>query len=248
MTRATAGELFWWVILPYLALAIFVIGHIWRWRYDQFGWTSRSTQLQERRLLRWGGPLFHYGTFAAIAGHGIGILIPASWAEAVGISEHTYHRFASGAGTVAAALVVAGVVVLAGRRLVVRRVRATTDVVDWVALVLLLVGILTGVAPTLLSLVNEHDYRTTVAPWFRSIFIGRPDVQAITHAPPIFQVHATVAWVVLAVWPFSRLVHAWSAPLFYLWRPYIVYRSRRARRPSEPGTSGRRWRNIGAPY
>ncbi|MBX6750610.1 MAG: respiratory nitrate reductase subunit gamma [Micromonosporaceae bacterium] len=244
----TAGEIFWWVILPYIALVVFVVGHVWRWRYDQFGWTSRSTQLQERRLLRWGGPLFHYGTFAAIAGHAIGILIPASWAEAIGISPHTYHRFASAAGTVAAVFVIAGVVVLAGRRILVRRVRATTDAVDWLALVLLLIGILTGIAPTLLSLVNEHDYRTTVAPWFRGLFIGRPDVKAITKAPLIFQVHATAAWVLFAVWPFSRLVHAWSVPLFYLWRPYIVYRSRQARRPAEPGTSGRRWRKIGAPY
>ena len=74
--NATAAQLFWWVALPYLALGVFVVGHVWRWRYDQFGWTSRSTQLQERRLLKWGGPLFHYGTFAAIAGHVIGILIP----------------------------------------------------------------------------------------------------------------------------------------------------------------------------
>ncbi|MGH3154254.1 MAG: respiratory nitrate reductase subunit gamma [Streptosporangiaceae bacterium] len=50
------------------------------------------------------------------------------------------------------------------------------------------------------------------------------------------------------MWPFSRLVHAWSAPLWYLWRPYIVYRSRKAVPPAEPGTSGRRWRKIGVPY
>lgn len=62
--------------LPYLALGIFVVGHIWRWRYDRFGWTSRSTQLQERRLVKWGSPIFHYGTFAAIADHIIGVLIP----------------------------------------------------------------------------------------------------------------------------------------------------------------------------
>ena len=74
MSGASAWQVFVWVAVPYLALGIFVVGHIWRWRYDQFGWTSRSTQLQERRLLKWGSPLFHYGTFAAIAGHVIGIL------------------------------------------------------------------------------------------------------------------------------------------------------------------------------
>jgi nitrate reductase gamma subunit len=69
-----------------------------------------------------------------------------------------------------------------------------------------------------------------------------------TLGPVIYQVHATAAWVIWAVWPFSRLVHAWSYPLWYLWRPYIVYRSRRPVPPAEPGTSGRRWRKIGVPY
>jgi nitrate reductase gamma subunit len=203
MSNASPLQIFLWVGLPYLALGVFVVGHIWRWRYDQFGWTSRSTQLQERRLLKWGSPIFHYGTFAAIAGHIIGILIPESWTRAIGIPESAYRWFSAAAGTLAAVLVIAGVVVLAGRRLLVARVRATTTTVDWVALILLLI---------------------------------------------IYQVHAAAAWAIWAVWPFSRLVHAWSYPLWYLWRPYIVYRSRRAVQPAEPGTGGRRWRKIGVPY
>ncbi len=140
--------------------------------------------------------------------------------------------------------------VLAGRRLLVARVRATTSAVDNVALILLLIVILTGIAPTIgVNLLGHgYDYRTTVAPWFRGLFSGSPDVHAIASAPVIYQVHATAAWVIWAVWPFSRLVHAWSYPLWYLWRPYIIYRSRRPAPPAEPGTSGRRWRKIGVPY
>lgn len=250
MTGASAAELFLWVGLPYLALGVFVIGHIWRWRYDQFGWTSYSTQLQERRLLRWGSPIFHYGTLAAIAGHFIGILIPASVTHAIGIPEDVYRWFSAIAGAAAAVLVIAGIVVLAGRRLLVSRVRATTSTVDYLALILLLVIILTGIAPTVgVNLLGQgYDYRTTVGPWFRSLFTGQPDVTAISGAPVIYQVHAAAAWIIWGIWPFSRLVHAWSFPIWYLWRPYIVYRSRRATRPAEPGTSGRRWRRIGAPY
>jgi nitrate reductase gamma subunit len=250
VTGASTAELFWWAGLPYLALGIFVVGHIWRWRYDQFGWTSRSTQLQERRLLKWGSPVFHYGTFAAIAGHVIGVLIPASLTRAIGIPEAAYRWFSAAAGTIAALLVIGGVVVLAGRRLLVTRVRATTDAIDYVALILLLIVILTGIVPTIgVNLLGHgYDYRATVAPWFRGLFAGQPDVAAMASAPVIYQVHATAAWVIWAVWPFSRLVHAWSYPLWYLWRPYIVYRSRRAAPPGEPGTSGRRWRRIGVPY
>jgi nitrate reductase alpha subunit len=82
---------------------------------------------------------------------------------------------------------------------------------------------------------------------FRGLFSFQPDVAAIAHAPLIYQIHATAAWVILAVWPFSRLVHAWSYPLWYLWRPYIVYRRRRPAKPAEPGTADHRWRKIGAP-
>ena len=67
-------------------------------------------------------------------------------------------------------------------------------------------------------------------------------------APVIYQVHVSAAWLIWAVWPFSRLVHAWSYPLWYLWRPYVVYRRRRAGPASEPGTGGRKWRRIGVPY
>src|SRR5690625_6552676 len=89
MNDLGALDLFWWVILPYIAIAIFVVGHVWRWRYDQFGWTSYSSQLQERRLLKWGGPIFHYATFAAIAGHVLGILIPKTFTDFLRSEEHT---------------------------------------------------------------------------------------------------------------------------------------------------------------
>jgi nitrate reductase gamma subunit len=246
----TAAQLFWWVALPYLGLGVFVVGHVWRWRYDQFGWTSRSTELQERKWLKWGSPLFHYGTFAAIGGHIIGILIPARWVTAIGIPESAYRWFGAGAGTLAAVLVIGGVVVLASRRLFVPRVRATTDAVDYVVLILLLLVILSGSAPTIgVNLFGHgYDYRSTVAPWFRGLFSFSPDVQPIAHAPLLYQVHAAAAWLILGLWPFSRLVHAWSYPLWYLWRPYVVYRSRRAQPPPEPGTGGRKWRKISAPY
>jgi nitrate reductase gamma subunit len=246
----SAFEIFWWVILPYLAIAIFVVGHIWRWRYDQFGWTSRSTQLQERRLLKWGSPVFHYGTFAAIAGHVLGILVPERWTAAIGIPETAYRWFSASAGTLAAVLIIIGVGFLAGRRLFVPRVRATTSPVDWVALILLAIVIVMGIAETIgVGLLGGgYDYRQSVSLWFRGLFAGNPDVHAIAHAPFLYQLHATAAWAVLAVWPFSRLVHAWSAPVWYLWRPYIVYRSRRPAAPAEPGTSGRRWRKIGVRY
>ena len=250
MRSPSAWQVFWWAAVPYIAMAIFVVGHIWRYRYDQFGWTTRSTELQEKRWLAWGGPIFHYATFMAIGGHVIGILIPEGWTRAIGISEPVYRWFSAAAGTVAVVLVLVGVAILAGRRIFVVRVRATTSPVDWFILVLLLVEIAFGLAMTtgVNLLGSGYNYRTTVSVWFRGLFAGDPHVALIANSPVLYQIHVSLAWLIIAAWPFTRLVHAWSAPVWYMWRPFVVYRSRKPGPPNEPGTSGRRWRRIGVHY
>ncbi|MDQ2831546.1 MAG: respiratory nitrate reductase subunit gamma, partial [Chloroflexota bacterium] len=99
---------FLWIVIPYVATAIFVAGHIWRYRRDQFGWTCRSTQVLESRWLAWGSILFHYGALAAIAGHVLGILVPVSVTDALHISEQYYHIVSAGGGSVASVAVLAG--------------------------------------------------------------------------------------------------------------------------------------------
>src|SRR5690606_39819192 len=83
----SALDLLLWVVAPYVALTVFVLGHVWRYRYDKFGWTTRSSQLYESRLLRIGSPLFHFGILVVILGHVAGLVIPKSWTQAVGIDR-----------------------------------------------------------------------------------------------------------------------------------------------------------------
>lgn len=111
----SAGELFW-DIVPYVTLAIFVVGTWWRYRYDKFGWTTRSSQLYESRLLRIGSPLFHFGILVVIAGHVIGLVVPQSWTDAIGMSEHAYHVQALVLGAIAGVATLAGALVLVYRR------------------------------------------------------------------------------------------------------------------------------------
>jgi hypothetical protein len=116
--------------------------------------------------------------------------------------EDVYRWFSAGAGTLAAVLVIGGVTVLALRRLLVPRVRATTSPVDYVALILLLIVIITGIVPTIGVNLFGHGYdyhRNTVAPWFRGLFAFSPAVSAIDNAPIIYQVHASAAWLIWAV-------------------------------------------------
>ncbi|GAA2645515.1 respiratory nitrate reductase subunit gamma [Paractinoplanes durhamensis] len=228
------------VVLPYVCLAIFVLGHVWRYRYDKFGWTTRSSQLYERRLLRIGSPMFHFGILLVALGHVGGLLIPESWTEAVGISEGAYHAVAFSLGTVAGICTLGGAAILIYRRRTVGPVFSATTVNDKIMYVLLIGVIVLGLGTTVLGNVtgHPHDYRLTVSPWFRSIFYFQPDRTLIEAAPIGFRLHVIAAWILFAFWPFSRLVHVFSAPLGYLTRPYIVYRSRDRQlgsRPVKPG-------------
>jgi nitrate reductase gamma subunit len=222
-------DFFLWVAVPYLCLATFVVGHVWRYRRDQLGWTARSSQLMERRLLAAGSLLFHFGLLAAIGGHVLGILVPRSWTEAVGISDTAYHRLAVVAGGLAGAALVTGFAILVYRRLRIGRVRATTTRSDLVLYPVLAVTIVFGMLATVAgSAIDGHAYRETVSPWFRGIFTFDPDASLMTGAPFVFQAHALTAWLLFAVWPFTRLVHVWSVPLAYVGRAPVLYR-RRAR-------------------
>ncbi|MGW1068723.1 respiratory nitrate reductase subunit gamma [Streptomyces aureus] len=226
---STSGaDLLLWVAFPYACLAVFVVGHAWRYRQDQFGWTSRTSQLFEHRWLRWAGPLFHLGAFMVIGGHVVGLAVPDTWTEAAGISEHAYHTTAVWAGSVAGVAMVTGLGMLCARRLLTRPIRLGTDRSDKVLFPLLSATVLLGLSATATHNVfgPGYDYRSTVSVWFRGVFTLQPQPDAITGAPLLFQLHALTACLLFAAWPFTRLVHVWSAPIGYLARPYIVYRRR----------------------
>ncbi|WP_277452182.1 respiratory nitrate reductase subunit gamma [Janibacter sp. DB-40] len=235
---------FLWVIVPYLCLATFVIGHVWRWRYDQFGWTTRSSQLYESKLLRIGSPLFHFGMLGVVAGHIIGLVIPKLWTDAMGISDETYHVVALAGGIPAGLATLAGLAILVYRRRTTGPVFSATTVNDKVMYVFLgaviVFGMWNTVAGSLLEFGGHYNYREGVSPWWRSIFIFQPEPQLMAEAPWGFKAHAMSAMILFAMWPFTRLVHVFSAPIGYLTRPYIVYRSRDHVRGDEAGLSGPR--------
>ena len=101
-------EMFLWVAFPWLSIVAFVIGVFWRWRTDQFGWTTHSSQIYESRLLRLSSPLFHWGMMFVIIGHIMGLAIPKAFTRAVGVSDHAYHLIATIPGTIADIAVVLG--------------------------------------------------------------------------------------------------------------------------------------------
>ena len=218
-----------WVVVPYVCLAVFAVGHWWRYRYDKFGWTTRSSQLYESRLLRLGSPLFHFGLLFVLMGHVMGLGVPKSWTEAVGISEGMYHASAVGVGSVAGVCTVVGMAILIYRRRTVGPVFSATTRMDKAMYAVLGTVIVLGLVNTVVAnLFGHYDYREGVSIWFRGIFRLDPHPGLMAEAPIGFQLHGLAAFALFALWPFTRLVHVFSAPLGYLTRPYVVYRSRDA--------------------
>jgi nitrate reductase gamma subunit len=224
-----------WIVYPYLAAAAFVGGHVWRWRFDRLGWTSRSSQLLEQRWLRIGSPLFHIGLLGVLGGHVVGILVPARATRAIGVSDHLYHVFSITAGGTFGALAFAGIVILTLRRLLVPAVRRAGQPVDLAVDLLLLAVIGLGMGETIgwqLG-VGDYAYRETVSVWFRGLFAFHPDASLMSGAPWIYQAHTLASLALFALWPFGRLVHVWTAPVQYaVRRAHILYRSSPAASPS----------------
>jgi nitrate reductase gamma subunit len=137
-----------WIVFPYLALAVLAGGTIWRYRYDKFGWTTRSSQLHETAVLRWGSPLFHFGVLMVLVGHVMGLLVPKSWTEAVGITEHLYHLMAVFIGTVAGLCTLIGLAILILRRRLTGPVFAATTRNDKAMYVVLTGVIVLGLLAT----------------------------------------------------------------------------------------------------
>lgn len=222
-------DTFLWGVLPYMVIVILIGGTIWRYKYDQFGWTTRSSQFYESKILKIASPLFHYGLVGVLGGHIVGLMIPASWTAALGITDEMYHAGALIMGIPFGLAVLFGLMVMIFRRRTNKSVFAATTISDKIMYVSLMAVIVFGIGVTIFSAMqghHGHNYRADISPWFRSLFLFQPEVGLMRDIPFTFKMHILLAFALFALWPFTRLVHAFTAPIHYLFRPYIVYRSR----------------------
>ncbi|MEU6355196.1 respiratory nitrate reductase subunit gamma [Streptomyces sp. NPDC047072] len=216
-----------WGVLPYVTLALLVAGLVWRYRYDKYGWTTRSSQIYESTLLNVASNAFHYGILFVLAGHIVGLFIPMSWTDSLGISEHTYHLFSLYGGTAAGVLTVGGIALLIYRRRTKAPVFRATTANDKLMYLVLLAAIVLGMTAKLTHASGDgYNYRESIGPWARSLFRLRPDLDLMRGVPVLYQIHAIIGMTLIALIPYTRLVHMFSAPVQYLFRPYVVYRSR----------------------
>ncbi len=217
---------FLWIIFPYLCIVVFIVGHIFRYKHDQFSWTAKSSEFIEKKQLMIGSLLFHIGIIPVIFGHVAGLGIPKEWMRAIGVNDHLYHIGAVYVGGLFGIVTLAGMLLLTLRRVTKESVRKLSSMSDIIVNFLLLFIVFIGVYATLVTnnIQHDFDYRDTISIWFRDLIILRPDAAYMMNVPFTFKMHVLAGFTIFALWPFTRLVHVWSVPWNYVGRSYILYR------------------------
>lgn len=217
-------------VFPYIALSVFVIGSIIRFDREQYGWRTGSSQLLRRKQLMWGSNLFHLGVLFLFGGHLVGLLTPHSIYSYV-ITAETKQMVAIVAGTIAGLVCFVGLVILMHRRFLDPRIRRTSTFSDNAILVILFVQLSIGLITVPFSLAHgDANVMLRLSAWAQGILTFRPGVaNYVAGLDWPYQVHLLLGMTIFLLFPFTRLVHMLSAPIWYLnRRGWQVVRTARA--------------------
>ena len=221
------GALFGWY--PYLCLTAFVVGSLIRFDREQYGWRTGSSQLLRKRELTWGSNLFHVGILVIFFGHFVRLLTPIAIIDALGIGHGFKQILAMTVGGIAGVACWIGIALLAHRRLFDSRIRKTSSFGDIAILLLLWVQLTFGLSTIFVSAghLDGHEMVKFMT-WAQGIVTAQPSAAAqLIDVSSIFKIHIVLGLTIFLVFPFTRLVHVWSAPIWYLGRPgYQVVRTR----------------------
>ncbi|ODT63208.1 respiratory nitrate reductase subunit gamma [Phenylobacterium sp.] len=217
-------------VYPYVALSVLAIGSVLRFDREPYTWRTGSSQLLRRKQLMTGSVLFHIGVLAIFGGHFVGLLTPVVVWDTLGVTHSAKQMLAIVAGGVAGAFALVGGLLLLHRRLMDPRVRANSSFADTAILVMLMAQLLLGLATIPISLTHRDGHEMMkFMNWAQGVFTLRPGVaDLVADVHWIFKAHLTLGLTILLVFPFTRLVHMLSAPIWYLnRRGWQLVRTRR---------------------
>ena len=229
-------------VMPYVALTVFLVGSIARYERDPFTWKSSSSQLLRRKQLMLGSVLFHLGILAIFAGHFVGLLTPIAVWDFLGVSHGFKQMLAIVAGGIAGVACLLGGLLLLHRRVFDPRIRQNSSFGYTAILAVLLAQLCLGLATIPLSLghLDGHEMIKFMT-WAQGIFTLNPaSAGFVADVHWIFKAHLTLGLTIMLIFPFTRLVHMLSAPVWYLnRRGWQLVRSKRrmpvARRAGDLG-------------
>lgn len=215
-------------LYPYVALSVFLVGSVVRFDREQYTWRSGSSQLLRRRLLFVGSNCFHIGVLAILAGHFVGLLTPHEIYTAMGLTVEAKQLMAMVIGGVFGLLCFIGLTLLIYRRLSDPRIRLTSSFMDIAILLLLYAQLILGLSSIFVSAQHlDGSEMLKLADWAQRIVTLRGGAaDEIADVSIIFKCHIVLGMTIFLLFPFSRLVHIWSAPIGYIGRSYQVVRRR----------------------
>ncbi len=209
--------------MPYVLVAIAVVGVFWRFNYNRFSWSSQSSEFLENKVLFFGSFPWHYGIILILLGHIIGLIIPGGllWWNSVPVRLYILELTGLSLGFLA----FFGLLALIYRRLTNVRVKALTNSWDVIILIILLIQVITGLGNSIFFRWGSNWYAASAVPWMWSLFSFNPDTTYVASLPLNTKVHIFNALIFIAFIPFSRLAHFVTInPIKYLSRPYQVVR------------------------
>jgi len=216
----TANE-FMFGVIPYIAIIIALVVTPIRYFSNRFSYSSLSSQFLENKQLFWGSVPWHYGIILILGGHLLGLLIPQYVLAWNGVPWRLY--VLEGTGLALGFLTFFGLIMLILRRALQSRIRAITSVMDIVLLLALFVQVVAGVWTALFYRWGSSWYAGAAAPYLWSILKFNPHISLVENLPLMVKVHIVGAFFLVALLPFTRLVHFLSVPIQYVWRsPQVV--------------------------
>lgn len=209
---------FLFVGLPYVACAIFLIGSIYRYRTSGFKFSSLSSQFLEGGGIYIFSVLFHWGILVVFLGHLLTFLFPGT----------TLAWHSSSVRLIADEIVILtfGFCVLIGfigliiRRISRPRVWVVTSRMDIVIELLLLTQFIFGLWIALGYRWGYYWFASDMSPYLWSILKLSPQIDAVSALPAVIKTHIVGAFIIVGIFPFTRLVHFLVAPFHYTWRNY----------------------------
>jgi nitrate reductase gamma subunit len=217
-------NVFLFVVLPYVALALFIFVTPYRYFSNRLTWSAYSTQFLEQKALYWGSNPWHYGIIPVVLAHFMGVIAPGPMKVLLANRQTLILLESIGLGLGLFALF--GCLVLMARRAQTPLLRPVTSAVDWVLLIVLTVQAATGVYMGLFMRWGSQWYLHTAVPYFHSLLVFNPQIEFVADFPLVFKLHAAGAFLIVALLPFTKLVHLLFLPIGFLKDPPILYRWR----------------------
>ncbi len=209
---------FLFAALPYAAVATFVVGCVYRYTTNGFSYSSLSSQFLDGRGIRLPALLFHWGVLALFLQHLLAFLLPSAviaWnSDPLRLVIHETLAFTFGL------CVFLGMLGLLARRILYPRLKAVTSRMDFIIEILLIAQFLLGLWVALGYRWGSTWFAADLSPYLLSIVKGSPRIEAVGALPTVIKLHVVGAFVLLGVFPFTRLVHFLVAPFHYTWRGY----------------------------